>query len=269
MGFKNPIGFVENRFNIFVKRPVRSVVQDLTGFQNLIGRKIKNIMKYGRTYHYPFSPGTTSDDRINDRYREDVQKIDTLVHTEKLDGENNCLNRYGVFARSHAAPTVSPWTQQIRQQWQLIKNDLGDLELFGENLYAVHSIEYRRLETHYFVFAVRCLDMWLSWDEVKFYAAAFDFSAAPELAIRKATDDAGDDLRDEVVRLAQEPSVFDSYDTQTQTACSREGVVTRNIGEYPVADFAHNVFKYVRKGHVKTDEHWTRNWKRARLLSEM
>ncbi|MDE6163019.1 MAG: 2'-5' RNA ligase, partial [Bacteroides sp.] len=21
--------------------------------------------KYGRTYHYPFSPGTTSDDRIN------------------------------------------------------------------------------------------------------------------------------------------------------------------------------------------------------------
>lgn len=24
--------------------------------------------KYGRTYHYPFSPGTTSDDRINHTY---------------------------------------------------------------------------------------------------------------------------------------------------------------------------------------------------------
>ena len=47
--------------------------------------------KYGRTYHYPFSPGTTSDDRINHTYWEDIQRIKTLVHTEKLDGENNCL----------------------------------------------------------------------------------------------------------------------------------------------------------------------------------
>ena len=44
--------------------------------------------KYGRTYHYPFSPGTTSDDRINHTYWEDIQRIKTLVHTEKLDGEN-------------------------------------------------------------------------------------------------------------------------------------------------------------------------------------
>ena len=59
--------------------------------------------KYGRTYHYPFSPGTTSDDRINHTYWEDIQQIETLIHTEKLDGENNCLSRHGVFARSHAA----------------------------------------------------------------------------------------------------------------------------------------------------------------------
>lgn len=99
--------------------------------------------KYGRTWHYPFSPGTTSDDRINTDYWQDLQTITQLVHTEKLDGENNCLNRYGVFARSHATPTQSAWTYKIRQRWQLLKNDLGDLELFGENLYAVHSIEYR------------------------------------------------------------------------------------------------------------------------------
>lgn len=51
--------------------------------------------KYGRTYHYPFSPGTTSDDRINHTYWEDIQRIKTLVHTEKLDGENNCLSQWG------------------------------------------------------------------------------------------------------------------------------------------------------------------------------
>lgn len=58
--------------------------------------------KYGRTYHYLFLPGTISDDQINHTYWEDIRKIDKLVHTEKLDGENNCLNRFGVFARSHA-----------------------------------------------------------------------------------------------------------------------------------------------------------------------
>lgn len=48
--------------------------------------------KYGRTWHYPFSPGTTSDDRINADYWQDLQAIAQLVHTEKLDGENNCLS---------------------------------------------------------------------------------------------------------------------------------------------------------------------------------
>lgn len=61
------------------------------------------LQEYGRTYHYPFSPGTTSDDRTNHTYREDIKRIEPLIHTEKLDGENNCLNQFGIFARSHAA----------------------------------------------------------------------------------------------------------------------------------------------------------------------
>jgi hypothetical protein len=222
--------------------------------------------KYGRTYHYPFSPGTTSDDRINHNYWYDINKINTIVHTEKLDGENNCVSRYGVFARSHAAPTTSAWSRAIRERWELIKNDLGDVELFGENLYAVHSIEYRKLEHHYYVFAVRIQDIWLSWDEVKFYAAMFDFPTVPELKIVKPADELS--FRDDVLTLVAQPSLFDSYDTITEKPCIREGIVSRNTAEYPVLDFAHNAFKYVRKGHVKTDEHWTRNWRRARLVWE-
>lgn len=225
--------------------------------------------KYGRTYHYPFSPGTTSDDRINRQYWEDIQQIETLVHTEKLDGENNCLSRYGVFARSHAAPTTSPWTRELREHWELIKNDLGDIEIFGENLYAIHSIEYRRLETHFYVFAVRQQDKWLSWEEVKCYAALFDLPVVPELKSEPVKGLTAEIIKQEIVSLAQEPSIFGSKDPQTGIACTREGIVTRNIGEYPVSEFAHNVFKYVRKGHVKTDEHWTRNWKRARLIWEL
>ena len=225
--------------------------------------------KYGRTYHYPFSPGTTSDDRINHTYWEDILKIEELVHTEKLDGENNCLSRFGVFARSHAAPTTSPWTNQIRERWELLKRDLGDIELFGENLYAIHSIEYKKLESYYYIFAVRCLDKWLSWEEVKFYAEMFDFPVVPELAIQRTDSMTPDLLEQQVLLWAQQPSVFGSLDTQTQNNCTREGVVSRNVREYATENFSHNVFKYVRKGHVNTDEHWTRNWKRAQLLWEV
>lgn len=224
--------------------------------------------KYGRTYHYPFSPGTTSDDRFNYTYWEDIQKIKTLVHTEKLDGENNCLNQYGVFARSHAAPTTSPWTRQIRERWELLKKDLGEIELFGENLYAVHSIEYKNIEDYYFIFALRCMDKWLSWDEVKFYAEMFDLPTVPELMIEPTNNLKEEVLKQQILNWAQESSIFDSYEPQTENNCTREGIVSRNYGEYSVSEFKHNVFKYVRKGHVKTDEHWARNWKRAKLAWE-
>ena len=222
--------------------------------------------KYGRTYHYPFSPGTSSDDRINHNYWSDVQKIETVIHTEKLDGENNCLSRYGVFARSHAAPTTSPWTRALREQWRSIKNDLGDTEIFGENLYAVHSIEYRKLEQHYFVFGVRVHDTWLGWEEVKFYAAMFDFPTVPVLDMANPVDE--NVFKDQVLALTSKPSVFDSFDVASSKPCSCEGVVTRDVKEYAVSAFSRHVFKYVRKGHVTTDEHWTRNWRRARLMWE-
>ena len=147
--------------------------------------------------------------------------------------------------------------------------DKGDIEIFGENLYAIHSIEYRKLETHFYVFAVRCLEQWLSWEEVKFYAALFDLPTVPELRVETVKGLTQEALQQQVVSLAQKPGVFGTRDPQTGADCTREGVVTRNIGEYPVSEFARNVFKYVRKGHVKTDEHWTRNWKRARLIWEI
>ncbi|MBC7864193.1 MAG: 2'-5' RNA ligase [Bacteroidia bacterium] len=223
--------------------------------------------KYGRTYHYPFSPGTSSDDRINSDYWNDLSKIKTIIHTEKLDGENNCLSKYGVFARSHAAPTVSPWTAFLRQRWDLMKNDLGDYELFGENLYAIHSIEYPNIESHYFVFGVRENDKWLSWEETKFIASAFDLPTVPVLMECSELSEKSLFEKD-LLELIKRSGTFGSVDVQSKKPCSMEGVVTRNIDEYEVEEFQKNVFKYVRKGHVKTDEHWTRNWKRAPLKFE-
>ncbi|KKO88750.1 2'-5' RNA ligase [Sphingobacterium sp. Ag1] len=224
--------------------------------------------KYGRTYHFPFSPGTSSDDRFNQHYWTDIQSFHKLLFTEKLDGENNCLSRRGVFARSHAAPTTSPWTAQLREHWSRLKNDLDDLEFFGENLYAVHSIEYLQLEHYYYVFAARIKDQWLSWEEVTFYASLFDLPTVPVLKLAKVKDLTEFDLRCSVENLAKQSSIFASVDPKTGKACTMEGIVCRNADTYAVSEFQHNVFKYVRKGHVQTDEHWTKSWHRAKMIWE-
>ena len=39
-----------------------------------------------------------------------------------------------------------------------------------------------------------------------------------------------------------------------------EGFVVRNVDSFAYEDFSKNVAKYVRKNHVQTDEHWTKNW---------
>ena len=226
--------------------------------------------KYGRTYHYDFSPGTTSDDRINRNWREEVKAFKTILHTEKMDGENTCLSPLGVFARSHAAPTLHPWANHLKIKQSVMATDLkeNNLEIFGENLYAIHSIIYPRLEQHFYVFGVRVLDKWLSWEETKWYASMFDLPVVPELLIQDTQDT--DLIKQTVLDLASQPSVFGSIQNNTNPPmdCTREGIVSRNIEEYSVDAFAKNVFKYVRKNHVQTDVHWSKSITRATLKHE-
>lgn len=224
--------------------------------------------KYGRTYHFDFSPGTTSDDRISTNYWEYVSKMKQFVISEKCDGENNCLSEYGVFARSHAAPTTSRWTQDIRQRWQSMKYDLkGGIQIFLENLYAIHSIEYKNLDSHYHVFAVRQNGLCLSWEEVQFWAAAFDFPTVPVLEIMEPAKLSQQEFVNKVLVHTSKQSDYKSFDVNTnpEKECLMEGIVGSNYDEYLLKHFDRNVYKYVRAKHVKTDAHWTLNWKRAEL----
>lgn len=224
--------------------------------------------KYGRTYHYPFSPGTTSDDRINHVYWNHVKAIENVVHTEKMDGENTCISKLGVFARSHAAPTLHKWADYLKIKWSMVKNDLNNLEIFGENLYAIHSIKYVNLEDHFQVFGIRCLDKWLSWEETKFYASLLDFKTVPEIAFVKPSTLSKTEYEGQILNIVKNQSTFGSLDSASRTSCRMEGIVTRNVEEYAASQFKLNVFKYVRKDHVKTDVHWSAKPKRATLLHE-
>ena len=245
--------------------------------------------KYCRSLHAQISLGTTSDDRfMPNGYVAAFAGMDQLVLTEKLDGQNNCFNKYGVFARSHTAPTEHPWDKPLIERWQLLKNDLNDLEIFGENMYGIHSIAYRKLESYFYVFAVRENDNWLSWEEVKFYANLLDFPTVPEIEVRKKLADFSKSREEENKSLANwlsanlnmtwEESVntgglLGGYDPETKKACS-EGFVIRNSksfktnqGRLIVApNEFNNLFKLVRPSHVKTDVHWTKTWKSATLM---
>lgn len=244
--------------------------------------------KYPRTLHAPISLGTTSDDRfLPSGYLSSFAKK-RLVLTEKLDGQNNCFNEFGVFARSHSAPSAHAWDKPLIERWVLMKNDLKDLAIFGENVYAIHSIAYQKLESFFYVFGVREKDYWLSWEEVKFYANLFDFPTVPEIPIisdlntEKSASDENIILKNwlklhlkmDWTDWVKTSGLLGGYDPKNHLpAC--EGLVLRNAegfytnnGDLAVqSNEMDNVLKLVRAKHVKTDVHWTKNWSPTKLIN--
>lgn len=213
------------------------------------------MSKYGRTYHLPYSPGSTSDDKISESVSSLIGKY--IVITEKLDGENTGIQDLGVYARSHGAFTTSSWSREVRLLHKMkVENMLGNgVFLFGENLEGIHSIEYTNLESYFYIFGVRDNNKWVSWDEVEEYSYLLDIPTVPVLF--RGIVNSEKELQKIVEDLVTKPSVLGG---------SREGVVVRNAGDFENEDFGENVMKWVRKNHVTTDKHWTRNWKKAKLV---
>jgi hypothetical protein len=236
--------------------------------------------KYPRTFHFPFSPGTTSDDRIAPNF-DSVCEAEIVI-TEKLDGENSCLNQYGVFSRTHSTPTKNPWASYLWERWNLLHNELGDLEIFGESLFALHSIEYTGLKEYFYIFAIREGERWLAWEQVKMYAEILQIPTVPILYEGKVQDLLIADnqlVSPKKSTLFTKPQKLQAFIETTVNQASllsdeaiftspKEGLVVRLAREFTTAEFAESVFKWVRHNHVQTDEHWTKNWQRAKLNYE-
>lgn len=130
-----------------------------------------------------------------------------------------------------------------------IKYELPDLwRLCGENVYALHSIEYRSLEGYFYVFGIYDdKNTCLSWDDTVEYANMLGLPTAPVL-YRGPWDE-------EKVRACW---------TGVSTASPKdqqEGYVVRIAGAFPYdaqdeGEFSKFTAKYVRADHVQTDEHW-------------
>lgn len=217
--------------------------------------------KYPRSFHFPFSEGATSDDKTSKDYS--FLENEEIVILEKLDGQNSGVSKYDVFARSHSTPTELPWDKPIIELFKNKKNMIGEDEfVFGESMVGIHSLEYKKLESYYYIFGVRVKDEWLSWDDVEEYAYCLDLPTVPIIKKGIYTD-----IKTEVLELVQQPSMLDAYDTETGEEMM-EGVVVRKTCSFKDENFSKNLLKWVRKDHVKTNEHWTRNWERTKLLFE-
>jgi len=154
-------------------------------------------------------------------------------------------------------------------------------------MFGLHSIGYRELESYFYLFGVRRCGRWLSWEEVEETALLFDFPTVPVLAKGVRLEQGPNDSMGEDKVLAewlyqllgmewedyvQTPGSLGGYNPETgEDTC--EGLVIRSSAGFETKNgllaVAENefdsLFKLVRRGHVKTDEHWTKNWKPARL----
>lgn len=215
------------------------------------------MSKYPRTPHLPWSPGNTSDDKVSD-------SVDTLIGinitiTEKLDGSNTAITKNGVYGRSHVDFTRNQWDAKSWEIWNIINRDINDdVYIFGEGMYGIHSIEYSSLESYFYIFGIRDNNIWISWEEVDEYSYLLDLPTVPVLF--KGIVNSEKELKDLTESLIKK---------QSKLGGPIEGIVVRNAEMFHNDDFSKNVMKWVRKGHVQTGIHWTRNWKKASIKNNL
>jgi len=195
-------------------------------------------VKYPRTYHVPWSPGTQSDDRFLYDLSHFVGQ--DVVVTEKMDGENTSLYHDHLHARAVETLAKHPSRTFIRSLHARVAKDIPEgWRVCGENIAAVHSIEYEKLPSFFMVFSIwneknECL----SWDETVEWCSLLDLQHVPVLYRG---------LWDETTMM----TLHEKLDLSKQ-----EGYVVRRSEKFSYENFGVFCAKWVRPKHVQTDEHW-------------
>lgn len=207
---------------------------------------VMNSPKYNRTYHLPWSEGATNDDKIAKDLN--ILLTNDVVITEKMDGSNTSLELPGCFARTHSGSPTHASFDGLKAFHATVKNKLPEgVQLFGEWLFAKHSISYDKLPNYFLLFNVRSLfdNIWHSWDEVKLWAEEINVPTVPVLFEGRLSTEK--ELKSKIEELVNQPS-----------ACGgvREGVVVRIQEGFTDSAFSQCVMKWVRKDHVQTSDHW-------------
>lgn len=199
-------------------------------------------VKFPRTPHLPWSPGRSGDDvALGSTFT--LEESEEVIITEKMDGENTNLYRDCIHARSIDFKS-HPSRDWVRSFHATMCFDIpDDLRICGENLFAKHSIFYDQLPSYFLVFSIFQGYTCLSWDETTEWCGLLGLEVVPVL-------------------------YRGPWETKAIQACLRgasvygeeqEGYVVRSAGRFTIDEFGQCVAKYVREGHVQTDQHWLRS----------
>lgn len=214
------------------------------------------IYKYPKTPHWPTSLSVHRDDHYHLDPNFFVNK--KVMITEKLDGGNTKIQDGKVYARSVSGIAHQPWfdyvkTNTVPKLYQVDPN----ICVLGEDLYAIHSIEYDVLPDSFFLFNILDTHTNTFWSaaEVQEFSIVYDLHHVPILY--EGTFSHIDNITDWFMDNLTKPSTFG-------TQC--EGFVLRIADSFDYDDFGQNVVKFVRKNHIQTDERWEKNWKSANII---
>lgn len=206
-------------------------------------------IKYPHTPYLPFSPSSDSADVADAGYMVPENLVGKpCVITTKMDGSNMMMTRGGVAARNGYDAVHSSFDRAKALHAGIAHLIPEYLQIFGEWLYAKHSIHYvadLRLPALYMLFAVydQRYQLFLGWADVERWAEMLGFPTVPVLG--KTAFDARWKLEREVGDLG--------YRT---VKLGHEGIVVRSRYPFHYGQFAQNVAKFVRLNHVQTDTHW-------------
>ena len=192
--------------------------------------------KYGRTYHLPISPGATSDDKILTSL-EGVTGADIVV-TEKMDGENTTIHALGIHARSPDS-RYHPSRDWVKAFAAGISPQLAEGErIVGENLFARHSLGYHALPSYFLGFA------WIVDGVIQDWEATLNRFAALGVTPVKT-----------LYRGPYRPQLFEELAEALDTT-QQEGFVVRAAAAFAETEMPRFLGKYVRAGHVQSEQHW-------------
>jgi len=218
-------------------------------------------IKYPSTGHLPFSP-EWDDDRVDFRTLGSFVDV-PLVVTIKMDGSNAMLVKDAdnpVRARNgkHAEHQSFDYLKRLYAEHELYETLPEHIQIFGEWLYARHSIHYGcqcdppcddagpELDAYFQVFGVydTRFDLWLSWDAVEEWADRIGFPTVPVLK--------------NPIRFARQNEVYELNSVAERAVKEgHEGITVRSRFPYHYDQFEQRVGKYVREGHVDPDaDHW-------------
>lgn len=219
-----------------------------------------DVPKMPSMKHLPWSQEHARQQKwLNESEAEEMFTGEEVMITEKMDGANACITNEKVYARSHSGePHREEWDYLKKKHREELMHKIPDeYAIFGEYLYAKHSIKYEELPNYFLVFGVyhKTSQEWLAWYDVEAIAEEIGLQTVPVIARFHVTDE--EELKKNTELFKGVDSLERDPEGESEYGDTREGYVIRNRGSFHIDELTENMAKCVRENHVQTEElHW-------------